>query len=51
MLEIVPHAAPLHPCPGTALATLQFTPAFDVPLTIAVNGCVLPAWPAGATNA
>ena len=36
--EMVPHAAPLHPSPET----VQSRPVFDVPVTEAVNCCVVP---------
>lgn len=51
LLSIVPQALPLQPCPGTAPATLQVTAVFEIPLTAAVNCCVLPGWPSGATKA
>lgn len=51
LLSIVPQAVPLQPCPGTALATLQVTAVFEIPLTAARNCCVFPVWPAGATKA
>jgi hypothetical protein len=51
LLSIVPQTLPLQPCPGTALPTLQVTAVFEIPLTTAVNCCVLPGWPAGATKA
>jgi hypothetical protein len=35
---MVPHAAPLQPAP----VTVQLTAIFEVPVTVAVNCCVLP---------
>jgi|SRR5580692_9917519 hypothetical protein len=35
---MVPHAAPLHPEP----LTVQFTAAFELPVTVGANCCVLP---------
>lgn len=47
----VPHAAPPQPSPATPLATLQFTAAFVVPVTCAMNCTVVVFDPDGATNA
>lgn len=37
----MPHAGPAHPCPGTALCTLQVIPVTFVPETEAKNCIVL----------
>jgi hypothetical protein len=36
-LSIEPHNAPEHPCPTSALEMVHATPAFETPVTAAMN--------------